>query len=98
MKDLKSPSEAKELWELQPRGAFLLSPQCPQRCLAESNFCALGLDSGAHSQVFNMVWLKWGIVVDGIQPTLEPVHKTLRIGDTVFLSQRVLPAVSALPT
>lgn len=92
MKDPKSPSEAKGPWELQPRGAFLLSLQYPQRCLTESNFCALGLDSGAHSPVFSMVWLRWGYSSRWHTANIRASPQTLRIGDTVFLSQRVSPS------
>lgn len=72
-------SEAKRPRELQPQGAFLLFLQCPQMYLVVPNSCAMGLDSGAHSPIFSMVWLKWGVVGDAIRPTLGPVTN-LRMG------------------
>lgn len=51
----------------------------PPNVPSSAKFLCLGLGSGAHSPIFSMVWLKWGVVRDAIRPTLGPATN-LRMG------------------
>lgn len=87
------PSMAKGPWELQPRGAFLLSlppvsPQVPSRV----KLLCLGLGFWGSQPSFQHGLVEMGCSSRWHTANIRASPQTLRTGDTVFLSQRVSPS------